>query len=46
MRYVHLLRGAAVATIGAAMLAGAASAALAVDTIKWLHLETNPDRLA
>jgi raffinose/stachyose/melibiose transport system substrate-binding protein len=28
------------------MMAGAATSALAVDTIKWLHLETNPDRLA
>jgi raffinose/stachyose/melibiose transport system substrate-binding protein len=46
MRYVHLLRHAAVAAIGVAMLAGAATSALAVDTIKWLHLETNPDRLA
>jgi raffinose/stachyose/melibiose transport system substrate-binding protein len=45
MRYVHLVRRAALA-LGASLLAMSASSALAQSTIKWLHLETNPDRLA
>lgn len=45
MRYVHLARRAVLA-LGASVLAMGASGALADSTIKWLHLETNPDRLA
>ena len=45
MRYVHLVRRAGLA-LGASLLAMAASSAFADSTIKWLHLETNPDRLA
>lgn len=45
MRYVHLARRAVLA-LGASLLAMGASAALADSTIKWLHLETNPERLA
>lgn len=45
MRDVHLLRGAAAIAVGVAMLAGAAAPAMA-GTIKWLHLETNPNNLA
>jgi raffinose/stachyose/melibiose transport system substrate-binding protein len=45
MRYVHLPRLAALA-LGASLLALGASSAFADSTIKWLHLETNPDRLA
>ena len=45
MRYVHLVRGAMLAA-GASVLVLGASAALADSTIKWLHLETNPERLA
>ena len=45
MRYVRLVRGAALA-LGASLLAMSASSAFAQSTIKWLHLETNPDKLA
>ena len=45
MRYVHLVRRAVLAA-GASVLAIGASAAFADSTIKWLHLETNPERLA
>ena len=45
MRYVHLAHRAVLA-LGASVLAMGASAAFADSTIKWLHLETNPDRLA
>jgi raffinose/stachyose/melibiose transport system substrate-binding protein len=44
MRYVHLTRAAL--AFGASLLAMSATAAFADSTIKWLHLETNPDRLA
>ena len=45
MRYVRLVRGAALA-LSTSLLAIGASSAFADSTIKWLHLETNPDRLA
>lgn len=44
MRYVHLLRGVAAGAMVVGLLASASSAMAA--TIKWLHLETNPERLA
>lgn len=43
MRYVRHLGGAAAIAVVASMLAAAVPAQAA--TIKWLHLETNPDRL-
>ena len=45
MRYVHLTRRAILA-LGASLLVMGASSAFADSTIKWLHLETNPARLA
>ena len=45
MRYVHLTRRVVLA-LGASLLAMGTSSAFADSTIKWLHLETNPDRLA
>jgi raffinose/stachyose/melibiose transport system substrate-binding protein len=45
MRYVRLVRRAALA-LGTSLLAIGASSAFADSTIKWLHLETNPERLA
>jgi raffinose/stachyose/melibiose transport system substrate-binding protein len=46
MRYVHLSRRAAILAASVSLLAMGMSSALADSTIKWLHLETNPERLA
>ena len=46
MRYVHLSRRAFALALGVSVLAMGISSASAASTIKWLHLETNPERLA